>query len=301
MSISSLNPLGEYRPLDTPLHRLDARVKFLLLAIVLIVVFIPYGDPAHSPYPYAMSLVVGCLLFTVLAMVAARGRITLARIGMALRGMWLLLATIILINVFFWVPDPSWVNRDIAFRAWGRPVYVAAFFYSGYVMERILLTVMATLTLTATTKPLDIAYAVEWYGAPLALVKVPVRAIGLLMSLALRFVPVLGQEAERIRKAQAARGLDAANGNLRDKWRSALSLFIPLIVLSFLRAEELAQAMDARGYNPYGKRTRFRQSVFRIADGIWLIVGLVLLTGALLLAFGFVNGTHWDLFVWLRG
>lgn len=297
---SSISPFGDYRPLNTPLHRLDPRVKFFLLVVAIVTIFLPYGSNQASPYPYAMSMTIGGAVLLLLLAGMGMARISILRFLSALKGIWLLLLAILIINMFFWVPDSSWEYQAIAFKAWNRPVYYASFLYCAYVVERIMLMILATLVLTASTKPLDMAYSIEWFGKPLGLLRIPVSAIGLMMTLALRFIPVLGSEAERIQKAQAARGLDYVNGRYKDKFRSIVSLVIPLMVLSFMHAEELAQTMAARGYDPYAKRTRYRAAKIRVADFVWLFSGILLLAGAIFLSAYEPDGQRLDLFVWLK-
>lgn len=299
-SFSGISPFGDYKPLNTPLHKLDPRVKFFLLVVAVVGIFLPYGSNQSSPYPYTMAMVVGGVILLLLLIGMAMARISFLRFFSALKGIWLLLLAILIINVFFWVPDTSWKYQAIAFQAWNRPVYYASFLYCAYVIERIMLMILATLVLTASTKPLDMAYSIEWFGKPMSLLKIPVSAIGLMMTLALRFIPVLSSEAERVQKAQAARGLDYANGGYKDKFRSIVSLVIPLMVLSFMHAEELAQAMAARGYDPYAKRTRYRTTKIRLTDFIWLFGGLLFLAGTIFLAAYEPNGQRLDLFVWLE-
>jgi energy-coupling factor transport system permease protein len=127
---------------------------------------------------------------------------------------------------------------------------------------------MITLTtiLTGTTQPLELTLAIEDLLFPLKLIGIPVYIFSTIISIALRMIPTLIDEAGRIMKAQASRGIDMKNGKLKDKIRSMISLIIPLLVSSFQKAEDLAYAMDSRGYSPHGKRTRYKQIHFRFID-----------------------------------
>ena len=127
---------------------------------------------------------------------------------------------------------------------------------------------MITLTtiLTSTTKPLDITIGLEDILSPLKVVRFPVHIISTIISIALRMIPTLIDEAGRIMKAQASRGIDFKNGKAREKVKSAVSLIIPLLVSAFQKAEDLSYAMDARGYNPQAHRTRYRSYPFRWQD-----------------------------------
>lgn len=139
--------------------------------------------------------------------------------------------------------------------------------YSAFLMAwRISLMVTLTTILTGTTQPLDLTLAVEDLLWPLKLIGIPVYIFSMIISIALRMIPTLIDEAHRIMKAQASRGIDMKNGKAIDKIRALTSLIIPLLVSSFQKAEDLAFAMDSRGYNPHGKRTRYVQFHFRLTD-----------------------------------
>ena len=113
-----------------------------------------------------------------------------------------------------------------------------------------------TMVLTSTTKPMDLTYAIEWYLTPLKLVKFPSHIVAMTLSIALRFIPTLLDETHRIMKAQASRGVDFDHGGLIKRLSAIVSLIIPLFVSAIGRSEELSNAMEARGYDPYGKRSR---------------------------------------------
>ena len=119
--------------------------------------------------------------------------------------------------------------------------------------------IITTTILTTTTQPLDMTLALEDLMMPLKLIRFPVHIISMIISIALRSIPTLFDEAGRILKAQASRGVDLKNGHFKEKVKALVSLIIPLLVSSFQKEEDLAYAMDSRGYDPQGKRTRFRQ------------------------------------------
>lgn len=120
---------------------------------------------------------------------------------------------------------------------------------------RIFLIVMITTILTATTQPLDLTLALEDLMSPLKLIKFPVHIFSIIISIALRMIPTLIEEAERIMKAQASRGVDFKHGKIKEKAKSLASLTVPLLVSAFQKADDLSNAMDARGYDPHEKRT----------------------------------------------
>lgn len=132
--------------------------------------------------------------------------------------------------------------------------------------------ITVTTILTSSTKPLDMTLGLEDLMSPLKLIRFPVHIISMIIVIALRMIPTLIEEAGRIMKAQASRGIDFRNGKFHEKVKSTVSLIIPLLVSAFQKAEELAYAMDARGYDPHGKRTRYRQYHLRYVDVIVFIV-----------------------------
>lgn len=147
--------------------------------------------------------------------------------------------------------------------------------YSALVMGmRIYLMITLTCILTGSTPSLQLSLAIEDLLSPLRLIKAPVYILSMIISIALRMIPTLIDEAGRIMKAQASRGIDIKNGKFKDKVKSLTSLIIPLLVSSFQKAEDLAYAMDARGYDPNATRTRFVQFKFRIIDAIIFVLGI---------------------------
>jgi energy-coupling factor transport system permease protein len=139
------------------------------------------------------------------------------------------------------------------------------------------------LILTTSTKPLDLTYAIEWYLAPLKKLRFPSHEVAMTISIALRFIPTLLEEAMRIMNAQASRGVDFVHGKMAEKIRAIISLIVPLFISSFQRSEELANAMEARGYNPLATRTRYRQLAWKNIDTLSLSIVLLVFIGILLL------------------
>ena len=141
-----------------------------------------------------------------------------------------------------------------------------------------------TTTLTATTKPLDLTMGLEDLMSPLKRFHVPAHEIAMMISIALRFIPTLIEETQRIIKAQASRGVDLDEGKLKEKIMAILSLIVPLFVSSFQRAEELANAMEARGYVPDHQRTRYKQLVMQRKDTMLIVFACFVCAGMIALA-----------------
>lgn len=278
--MNGFGSFGQYVPFNTPIHRMDTRVKLFLLVVFMVAIFLPYGNRVDVVYPYAMSLVVLGGIFVLLMIGLLISRISFGSLMKSMSFLWVLLFVVVILNFFFW-KAPDWTSK---------------FLFIGYIIARIFLMVILSLMFASTTKPMDMTFALEWYLTPLRWLHVPTAAFSMTMSLALRFIPVLASEAKTIFKAQAARGLDYSNGKAKDRIKAIVSLLIPLITTSFHHASELAYALEARGYDPLGKRTRYRQYPFRFVDALWLIFGCVALASSLFFVYFQVDGSVIDIF-----
>jgi energy-coupling factor transport system permease protein len=156
-----------------------------------------------------------------------------------------------------------------------------AFYQSGYIIARLIMMLALMMVLTTTTKPLELTYAFEWYMAPLKVIRFPVHEIAMTLSITLRFIPTLLEETDRIMKAQSSRGVDFSKGGLSKRFKAIISLIIPLFVSSIERSEELANAMEARGYDPKMKRTKYRRLRFTWRDIVSFLVVASLVAGVI--------------------
>lgn len=166
-----------------------------------------------------------------------------------------------------------WVWKDYGYYAFS----LFAVLRTTTLIIRIYIMILVTTLLTNTTKPILLTKALEDLMFPLKLLFVPTQIIAMIISIALRFIPTLLDEANRIMKAQAARGVDFKNGRLKEKTKSMITLVIPLFVTSFAKADDLANAMETRGYDPYEKRTRYRKMGINWLDIVMaiLVIGLL--------------------------
>jgi energy-coupling factor transport system permease protein len=251
--------LGRYIPLDSIVHKFDPRMKIIAMFFLLVAVFIPAGY-----YGYA---VLGLFIVSVLLI----AKLKLNFIFRAMKPMMFMLVFLLVINVL--VLRTGYVLVSI----YGFKVYSDAIFQTLYITFRLALMIMITTALTATTKPLDLTLAIEDLLAPMKRFGVPAHEIAMMISIALRFIPTLIEETERIMKAQASRGVDLKEGKFKEKIMAILSLIVPLFVSSFQRAEDLADAMEARGYVPSAKRTRYKQLKRTLKDYIMIFIILLLL------------------------
>lgn len=164
---------------------------------------------------------------------------------------------------------------------WSPPIYDDALRHGGFIILRLVLIICISSLLTFTTKPTDLTLGIERVLSPLKLFRVQVSELALMISIALRFIPTLLEETQKILKAQTSRGADFTEGNIKDKILQIISLLIPMFIISFKRAEDLANAMEARGYVPGQKRTSLRILKWHFRDTL-IMLCFILLFGCVL-------------------
>lgn len=260
---------GKYSSNNTIIHRLDSRLKIFALIVLMVVVFLNYGNFANS---FAILGIITILILILMII----SKVSFLSFIKSLNALWFMLIVLILINCL--IPYGDYSHIMIEFPN-GFVIYYEALFNALRVGLRIILMIAITMVLTSTTSPLDITYAFEWYLTPLKLFKFPNQVVSMTISLALRFIPTLLEEAQRIMRAQKSRGVDYKRGFVSKKIKSVTTLIIPLLVSCFSRSDELALAMDARGYDPYAKRSRFRVLRFGAKDLISIIILCLFLAG----------------------
>lgn len=271
--------LGRYTPLSTPIHRTDARVKIIAVVVMMVALFLSYGS---TPLNFIVYGVIFALILTVMLI----GRVSFLSIFRALKAMWFMLIFLLIINIF------SKTTGDY-FMIYKLKIYFNAIYNTLYIFLRLVLMIMVTTVLTATTKPMELTFGLEWLLAPLKLIRVPVSSFAMIISLALRFIPTLMEETDRIMKAQASRGVDFREGKLKEKIKAITSLIIPLFNSAIMRSGDLAISMECRGYDPRAKRTRYRTLKWSWGDSFFLVAIAVVLGGSIALA---VLGHRYDLF-----
>ena len=144
--------------------------------------------------------------------------------------------------------------------------------------------IMITTVLTVTTKPLDLTLGIEYLLKPFKKIGVPSHEIAMMISIALRFIPTIIEETMRIMNSQKSRGVDFEEGKLKEKIMAIVSLIVPLFSVAFQRADDLANAMEARGYNPSGTRTRYKQLKYEMRDVILIAGAIIILVMMIMLA-----------------
>ncbi len=256
---------GQYYPTDSFVHRLDPRLKLIFLIVYIVMLFV-----ANSFYGLALGAIL--IIVTVFA-----SGVPFRSVLRSVRGLLILLIFTSLLNVFFHGGENLLVK-------WGAiEIYLEGVMFAVFLMLRLVFLVMASAVLTLTTTPVSLTDGLESLLYPLTFIKFPVHVFALIMSIALRFIPTLIDETNRIINAQKARGADFESGNIFKRVKAVVPILIPLLISAFRRAEELGDAMDARCYSSAKKRTKYKKLRFGWRDGIAALVAAALIAGIILL------------------
>ena len=232
--------IGQFFPGNSVLHRMDPRVKLALTFVYIIAIFIPRNW-------------VGLLTAVVLLLfVALLSRLPIRLLIKSMKPVLPIILLTAIINLFYGQGEPLWQWWIFSITAKG--IVTAVF-----IAVRILCLIVGTSLLTYTTSPTTLTDALERLLSPLKVIRVPVHEIAMMMTIALRFIPTLIEETEKIMSAQKARGADMESGGLMQRVRALVPVLIPLFVSSFRRAYELATAMECRCYQGGEGRTRLKQ------------------------------------------
>ncbi|MEH7452061.1 cobalt ECF transporter T component CbiQ [Gottfriedia acidiceleris] len=250
--------IGKYIPIDSLIHRLDARSKLLTMFIFICIVFL-----ANNFITYGILF-----LFSIVTVLLSRVPLNYYLKG--LRAIWLLAVFTFLLHVFTNKEGPliyhfGWVE-----------IHKEGIIQGIYISLRFFLLVSITTLLTLTTNPIEITDGLESLFNPFKRFGLPVHEMALMMSISLRFIPTLMEETEKIMKAQSSRGVDFSSGPIKDRLKALVSLLVPLFIHSFKRAEDLAVAMEARGYQGGDGRTKFRIMKWHLRDTACFVVLLIL-------------------------
>jgi energy-coupling factor transport system permease protein len=261
MNLTSIT-IGRYVPGDSLLHRLDPRLKLWAVLVLSITIFLPKSLPAYG------------LQVAFVALLVLLSRVSFRLLWRGLKPVLIFLVISAFFNALFTDGEPLVQLGSFVISREGINFSLLA------VYRVVTLVVVASL-LTLTTSPIRLTDGMERLLRPLKRFGVPAEEIALMMTIALRFIPTLIDEADRIIKAQAARGADVASRNLGKRIRGMVPILVPLFVSAFRRAEELATAMEARGYRGGAGRTRMKELAYTWRDGMAALV-LLLFTGAMI-------------------
>lgn len=257
--------LGQYFPGNTIIHRLDPRTKLILTCVFIAIVFTAQGFASY-----------GAVLALFIAVVAVSG-IRPGAIFKGMRPLILIICLTAVINLFY---TPGRVLAQF----WILKITAEGIINSIFMVLRITMLVAGTFLLTYTTSPIALTDGMERLLNPLKRLRVPVHEISMMMSLALRFIPTLIEETDKIMCAQKARGADFETGRLTERAKALLPLLIPLFVSAFRRADELAVAMESRCYHGGEGRTRMKQLAFQKTDAGACVLGAIALAGIIVMS-----------------
>jgi len=257
--------IGQFIPIESPIHRLDPRVKILVSAILIVILFIVKE--------WVSFLLIGS--FIILLTITAR--IPISYIGKSLKPILILLAFTLILQIFFTPGDYIW---EYGFLHISREGLIRGLF----IIVRLCLLILCTALLTLTTSPVELTDGLESLMSPFKKWGFPAHELAMMVTIALRFIPTLMEEADRIIKAQQARGADFESGSLIQRAKNLIPLLVPLFINSFKRADDLAIAMESRCYRGGIGRSRLRVLILRKADMVFLGITLIFVTLVLLLS-----------------
>ena len=251
--------LGQYYPLQSPVHALDPRVKILLLIAYITAVFL-------------VPDLTGFILITLYLAVACKlSKLPFRLLIKGLKPLRMILIFTFILNLFFTGGETALLN--LGFATLTREGLLNAIRYS----LRLIFLVLGSSLLTLTTAPVTLTDGLERLLSPLKVIHFPAHEMAMMMTIALRFIPTLLEEADKIMKAQSARGADFESGKLFDRARAMVPLLVPLFVSAFRRAGDLAMAMEARCYHGGEGRTRLHVLKVQQRDWIAILVTAVLI------------------------
>jgi len=257
--------LGQYFPGNTVAHRLDPRTKLILVAVYIVALF------------NAKSFVSYGLMALTLALCVAVSKVPPKSLVKGLKPVLFILTFTAVLNVFYTPGRVLW-------HWWIFKITLEGIFTAFFMVLRIALLIMGTFLMTYTTSPIMLTDGMETLFGPLKRLRVPVHELAMMMSIALRFIPTLIEETDKIMSAQKARGADFETGSLFQRARAMVPLLVPLFISAFRRADELAVAMECRCYHGGQGRTKLKELRYQGIDYTAFVLAAILLAGVFVLA-----------------
>lgn len=260
--------LGRYVNNNTFIHRLDPRNKFILLFFFMILIFMI--NPTAKGYEFLgwSGYILLSIFFIILYKIA---KLKLSMIYKSLKPMWFMMVFLFVANMFVYKDGLLLIDW------WIFEIHLDSIIQTLKIIIRLSLLIMLSTLFTTTTKPLDITIAIDDLFCWLKIFKINVSILSMTISIALRFIPTILDETYRIMKAQASRGVDFKNGKLKEKVVAITSLIVPLLISELSRSDELANAMEARNYNPSSKRSRYRKLKWNVIDTLSILLSIFLI------------------------
>ncbi len=259
---------GQYYPVRSFVHNMDPRAKIVFVIAYIVAIFL--ADNFFGLAAVTLFLLVAVFL----------SRVPLGRVLRSVKMILFLVIFTAVLNLFFYTGESSY---EPLLQWWIVSVTWESIVNTIFLAVRLFLLVLGTSLLTLTTTPVSLTDGIESLLKPLTFIKVPVHELALIMSIALRFIPILIDETNRIISAQKARGADFDTGGLIKRAKAMIPVLIPLLVSAFRRAEELGDAMDARCYRGAKGRTKYKKLTFSWRDLLGLLYFGVLIAGVVLL------------------
>ena len=256
--------LGQFFPGNTIVHRLDPRTKLIMTIVYIAALFLAKGIFGYG------------LVFLFLCTAVALSRIRVSALFKGLKPLIFIIILTACINLFFTAGDPL-----ISF--WIIKITKQGLINAIYMVARIMMLIAGTFLLTYTTSPIALTDGLELLLNPLKKIKLPVHELAMMMCIALRFIPTLIEETDKIMSAQKARGADFESGNILQRAKALIPILVPLFISSFGRADDLATAMECRCYRGGVGRTRMKQLTMAGGDYVTLLIGAALLAAVITL------------------
>ena len=250
--------LGQYFPGNSPVHRLDPRTKLLAVVLYIVALFL------------ASWFVTYAIMFVVLAGSITISRVPIKSIVRGLKPVLFIVVFTAVLNLFY---TPG---NTVLVHFWIFTITLEGVWRAFFMVVRIMMLISGTFLLTYTTSPILLTDGLESLLNPLKKIRIPVHELAMMMSIALRFIPTLIEETDKIMSAQRARGADFESGNLIQRAKALLPLLVPLFISAFRRADELATAMECRCYHGGEGRTRMKQLHYRPGDVLFMAGALAL-------------------------
>ena len=257
---------GQYYPASSVLHRMDPRSKVICAVAYIVAAFL-----CKNTFSFLL------LVLSALALILI-SRIPMRVVLRSVRALIFIMAFTAVLNIFWIVDTAEGAVPLVDF--WIIKIYAKGIYHAAFILVRILAMVIGTgLFLTYTTTPIALTDALESLLRPLAKIKVPVHAFAMMMTIALRFIPTIMEETEKIMSAQKARGADFTTGSLAKRAKALIPIIVPLFASAFRRADELATAMECRCYHGGEGRTKLRILRYHARDFLALLVMALFIGG----------------------
>ena len=257
--------LGQYFPGNSVIHRLDPRTKLVMLVVYIVALFLAGGPASYG------------LMFVLLATCIGISKVPVKAFIRGMKPLVLILIFTGVLNLFLTQ------GETVLAKFWVITITLEGVLRSIYMMARILMLIAGTFLLTYTTSPIALTDGLEALLNPLKAIKVPVHELAMMMCIALRFIPTLIEETDKIMSAQKARGADFESGKLLDRVKALVPILVPLFISAFRRADELATAMECRCYHGGEGRTKMKLLRYKRRDYFAYGIGVLVLAGVIIL------------------